>query len=88
MNYLNWVAILDTLKETLPWIAKAVVSVLIGFQATKVVGTFLLNNTSLLVVVVGGIVVTAYGEGCIFGLIHNQPRKLDKILSGLISQLY
>ena len=63
MNYLNWVAILDTLKETLPYIA-------------------------LLVVVVGGIVVTAYGEGCIFGLIHNQPRKLDKILSGLISQLY
>lgn len=33
---------------------------LIGFQAAKVVGTFLLNNIALLVVVVGGIVISAH----------------------------
>lgn len=44
----------------LQWIAQTVVSVLIGFQATKVVGAFLLNNIALLVVVVGSIVVTTY----------------------------
>lgn len=66
-----------TLKETLPWIAKAVVSVLIGFQATKVVGTFLLNNTSLLVVVVGSIVVTTYV------VLQDKKKRLANFLANL-----